>query len=216
VLVIVGRDGAMAEALSLPAVNLHAVPDSVTDEQATFVEPLAAACEILEQSHLPPDARVCVIGDGKLGLLVARVLALAGAELTIVGRHEAKMALAPAARRLLAADFAPRREYDVIVEASGKPGGWELAARAVRPRGMIVLKSTYAGSFDFNPAPLVVDEITLLGSRCGPFAPALRLLAAGRVAVDDLIAAVYPFAEAVEAFAAARCPGTLKVLLAMS
>ena len=215
VLGILGRDGALAEFLSLPAANLHEVPEQVKNHEAVFVEPLAAALEIPEQLHLRPIDRVCLIGDGKLAVLIARVLALYGVELVAVGHHPEKLAKLPATERLVEADFYPRRDFDIVIEASGQAGGWNLALKAVRPRGVVVLKSTYAGSFDFNPAPLVVDEITVLGSRCGSFAPALRHLAAGRVEVADLISSTYAFDEAIAAFEAARQPKSLKILIDM-
>jgi len=213
VLGIAGRDGAFAETLSLPAANLHVVPDNVTDDQAVFVEPLAAACEILEQIHIEPNHKIAIVGDGKLAILVARVLALTGAEITAIGHHREKLALMPAAARLLENEFAPRRAFDIVVEASGAPSGWELAVRAVKPRGVIALKSTFAQAANFQPAPLVVDEITVVGSRCGPFAPALRLLASQKIAVDDMIAARFGFADAIQAFAAARRPENLKIII---
>jgi len=212
---ILGRDGAMAETLSLPAGNLFEVPETVSDAQAVLVEPLAAACEILEQAHLGPDKRICLIGDGKLGILIGRVLRLTGAPLTVVGRHPEKMALLPDAERILEKDFLPAREFDVVVEASGKPDGWRTALRVVRPRGTVILKSTYAGGFDFNPAPLVIDEINVLGSRCGRFGPALRLLASHLVEVGDMITAEFPFREAPSAFAEAAKKHSLKVVLNM-
>lgn len=212
---ILGRDGALAETCSLPAANLHEVPTSVPDTEAVFVEPLAAACEILEQVHLEPDRRICIIGDGKLGLLIARVLRLTGAPLTLVGHHTEKMALLPDVECVLENDFRPARDFDVVVEASGAPAGWRTALRAIRPRGTLILKSTYAGSFDFNPAPLVIDELRVLGSRCGCFAPALRLLASRLVRVDDMITAEFPFREAVTAFAEAAEKHRLKVVLDM-
>jgi 2-desacetyl-2-hydroxyethyl bacteriochlorophyllide A dehydrogenase len=215
VLGILGRDGAFAEALSLPAANLHVVPDHVTDGQAVFVEPLAAACEILEQLRFTPEMRVGVIGDGKLAILIARVLATIGVKLTAVGHHADKLRLMPAARAVLERDFTPAHAFDVVIEASGQPNGWRLALAAVRPHGTIVLKSTYAGGLNFNPAPLVVDEITVIGSRCGPFPAALRLLASGAVPVDDLVTATVPFADAPAAFELARRPDALKVLLTL-
>jgi threonine dehydrogenase-like Zn-dependent dehydrogenase len=216
VLGIAGRDGAFAETLSLPAGNLHVVPDNVTNDHAVFVEPLAAACEILEQVHVAPDARVCLVGDGKLAILVARVLALTGAALTAVGRHRDKLARMPVAQRFLESEFAPGRAFDVVVEASGQPAGWSLALQAVKPRGVIALKSTFAQATDFHPAPLVVDEITVVGSRCGPFAPALRLLASQRIAVDDMISAHFDFTDAPAAFAAAKRPDALKIIVDVS
>ena len=219
---IANRHGAFAEYLSLPLRCLHAVPDSVSDAQAVFTEPLAAALEILEQVHLRPSDRVVVIGDGKLGLLIAQVLALTSADLTAIGRHPAKLGIL-AARGIRTsvggADVTPG--VDVVVEATGSPAGFQQARDLVRPRGTVVLKSTYAGDLAslLGGAGLnlmswiVVDEITLLGSRCGPFAPALRLLADRRVDVEPLIHARYPLADALSAFDHAQRPGVLKVLL---
>lgn len=215
VLGILGRDGAMAEYLSLPPQNLLTVPETVRDEEAVFVEPLAAALEILEQLHVRPLDRVCLIGDGKLAVLIARVLAQVGVDLVAVGHHPEKLAKMPARERVLESEFRLAREFDFVIEASGHPSGWQLALGAVRPRGTIVLKSTYAGSFDFNPAPLVIDEIAVVGSRCGSLAPALRQLAAGRIRVADLISATYSFDEALAAFEAARQSKQLKILIDM-
>jgi len=213
VLGIAGRNGVFAEFFTLPAENLLVVPDHVADNEAVFVEPLAAAVEILEQVHLEPANRVCLIGDGKLASLVARVIHGLGCEVTIVGHHESKLAALPAAARFLAGHFKPERNFDVIIEASGHPSGWQTALAAVRPRGTIVLKSTYAGAFDFNPAPLVIDEVTVVGSRCGRFAPALALLASRQIEVRDMINETIPLVDAVSAFVAARRKGARKILL---
>jgi threonine dehydrogenase-like Zn-dependent dehydrogenase len=214
VLGIRGRDGAFAESLTLPLANLHEVPAGIADETAVFVEPLAAALEIQEQVAIGPRDRVVVVGDGKLGNLVAQTLALTGCALTVIGRHPAKLALL-AARGLataLAGDV-PRAEADVVVECTGNPEGLDLARIAVRPRGTIVLKSTYRGSASVDISRIVVDEITLVGSRCGPFPPALALLADGRVDVRPLVHARFPLHEAVAAFAEAARPGVMKVLI---
>jgi len=214
VLGIVGRHGAFADYLTLPVENLHAVPDDVSTDAATFTEPLAAALEIQEQVSIGPRDRVLVVGDGKLGQLVAQTLALTGCALLVVGRHDAKLSLL-AARGIETgrADRAPRGEFDVAVECTGNPEGFAVAQRAVRPRGTVVLKSTYAGALALDASAVVVQELTLVGSRCGPFAPALRLLVEGRVAVEPLIHARYPLAEALTAFEHAQRPGVLKVLL---
>ena len=210
-----GRDGAFAEYLTLPVANLHPVPDAVSDEVAVFTEPLAAACEILQQVHVRPTDRVIVVGDGKLGLLCAQVLALTGCDLTVVGRHPEKLEIV--ARQGIAAALGNadvEGGADVVVEATGNPGGYTTARRLVRPRGAVVLKSTYHGTLDADLTRAVVDEITLVGSRCGPFAPALRLLERGLVKVAPLIQARYTFSEALTAFERAAQPGTLKVLVA--
>jgi 2-desacetyl-2-hydroxyethyl bacteriochlorophyllide A dehydrogenase len=214
VLGIVGRDGVHAEYTSLPMANLHRVPDSVPDEAAVFTEPLAAALEITEQVHVEPTDRVLLVGAGRLGQLIAQVLALTGADLRAVARHESQRELLRA--REIATiddgDVAPR-SYDVVVEATGSPSGLDLARAAVRPRGTLVLKSTYAGEVTLDLSPFVVDEITIVGSRCGPFAPALRLLEAGDVDPRPLIAARYPLDQAVEAMRHAAERGVTKVLL---
>ena len=214
VLGIAGRDGAFAEYLTLPVANLWPVPEGLPDEQAVFVEPLAACYEILEQVHVRPGQAVVVLGDGKLGLLAAQVLAQAGGDVLAVGHHEEKLAiLARRGIRTRLAAALPARMADVVVECTGAAEGLALAAQVVRPRGTIVLKSTVAVPGVVPLAPLVVDEITVVGSRCGPFGPALGALAAGKVDVVSLIAAEYPLAAAAEAFAHAARRGTLKVLL---
>jgi threonine dehydrogenase-like Zn-dependent dehydrogenase len=214
VLGIRGRDGAFAECLTLPLANLHEVPAGVPDESAVFAEPLAAALEIQEQVAIGPGDRVVVVGDGKLGNLVAQTLALTACALTVIGRHPAKLALL-AARGIataLAGDV-PRGEADVVVECTGNAEGLDLARVAVRPRGTIVLKSTYRGSASVDMSRVVVDEITLVGSRCGPFPPALALLAGGRVNVRPLVHARFPLHEAVAAFTEAARPGVMKALV---
>jgi len=218
VLGIVGRDGAHAEFLRLPVVNLLAVPDSVPDARAVFCEPLAAACGITERVAFEEGARVAVVGDGKLGLLCAQALAvLSGARVTLVGRHEAKMEVAR--RRgveTLKADEVPRtaaRSFDVAVEASGSPGGFRTALSLLKPRGTLVLKSTFHGRTELDSAPVVVDEISIVGSRCGRFRPALELLERGAVDVDSLVHEVFPLSEGVRALERAAAPGVLKVLL---
>jgi len=219
VLGIVNHPGAHAEFLALPESNLHAVPDSVSDQQAAFVEPLAAACEILEQLNDAPSGSVrgrktAVLGDGKLGLLVAQVLAQAGAEVTVLGKHNEKLALA---RRLgLAARMekhAPQREFDLVVEATGARAGLPRALELVRPRGTIVMKSTFHGLARFDAAPLVVNEVTVVGSRCGRFPPALDLLVRRAVNVEALLSDEFPLRRAPAALRHAARPGILKVFL---
>jgi threonine dehydrogenase-like Zn-dependent dehydrogenase len=212
---IAGRDGAFADYLTLPQANLSAVPDNVSDALAVFAEPLAAACEILTQVQIAPTDRVYVLGDGKLGLLVAAVLRLTGADLTLLGRHRDKLAIAEAwgVRGRLADDPLPAQSADVVVECTGNPRGFEAARRLLRPRGTLVLKSTYHGALSVDLSALVVDEIALLGSRCGPFDPALRLLASGLVDPRGLTSETYSLSQAEAAFARAVAPGVLKVLL---
>jgi len=211
---IKNRAGAFAEWIAMPLANLHPVPDAVADEMAVFAEPLAAALEIQQQSPVLPDERVLVIGAGRLGQLVSQVLALSGCKLWVVARHPKQQALLQARGipTLTAEDVQPRR-WDVVVEATGSPGGFELARHAVRPRGKFILKSTYRGEITTNLSAVVVDEITLIGSRCGPFAPALRLMESGRVDPRPLIEATYPLDEAVQALEHATQPGVLKVLI---
>lgn len=219
VLGILGRDGAMAEYLTLPASNLLPVPPSLPDEKAVFTEPLAAALEILEQVKIQPADRVAVIGDGKLGLLICMVLRLTGCDLVLVGKHPEKMKLFTDMKgsTIFLDEFCARDDhYDVVVEASGHQSGWELAVSRVKPRGVIVLKSTYHGSLNFNPAPLVIDEITVVGSRCGQFAPALRLMESGLVDPTPLISGIFPMDQAGEAFRVSQEPGNFKILLKMT
>jgi alcohol dehydrogenase len=209
------RDGAFADFLRLPIPNLYSVPDVVTDEQAVFVEPLAAACEILEQVAIRPTHRVVVLGDGKLGLLVSAVLRLIGADLRLVGRHREKLAIATAWGVVAqhGADDLPAGWADVVVECTGSPTGYVLARKLIRPRCTLVLKSTFHGDLPVELSTLVVDEITLVGSRCGPFAPALRLLESGLVDPTPLISAEYVLSDGEAALARAVEPGVLKVLL---
>lgn len=214
VLGIRDRPGCFAEFLTLPIANLHAVPDSVPDEAAVFTEPLAAALEIQEQLPVRPSERVLLIGAGRLGQLIALTLALTGCALTVVVRH-------PLQRRLLAArgveaigeESVPERRFDRVVEASGSPTGFRLARAAVRPGGVLVLKSTYRGTVEADLSGLVVDEITVMGSRCGPFPAALSLLERKAVDPTVLITAEWPLARGLEGFQRAAEPGTLKVLL---
>jgi alcohol dehydrogenase len=205
------RDGAMAELLRLPVACLHEVPAGVPDDAAVFVEPLAAAVEILEQSHLRPSERVAVIGDGKLGALIAQVLRLPGCAVTLVGRHPERWGTFEAMGVSCARPDEAAGRFDLVVDCTGHPAGLATARRLVRPRGRLVLKSTFHAPSELNLTTLVVDEVTLVGSRCGPFAPALRLLAGGLIATEPLISARYPLNEGVAAFQAAG--GRLKVLL---
>jgi threonine dehydrogenase-like Zn-dependent dehydrogenase len=216
VLGIVGRDGAHAEFLKLPVTNLLPVPDEISDERAVFTEPLAAACGILERAHITEHTRTAVIGDGKLGLLCAQVLATTGASVTLAGKHPDKLQIA--ARRgieTITADKAKlrTREFDVVVEASGSATGFDLALDLLRPRGVLVLKSTFHGATELHAARIVVDEISVVGSRCGRFAPALELLKTNAVDVESLISEERALADGLSAFERAAEPGVLKVLL---
>ncbi len=201
VLGIVNRDGSMAEFLSLPYENLHDVPEPVSDEEALFTEPLAAALEIHEQVKVTKNDRILIIGYGKLGRLIAQTLALTGCDLTVWTRDRIP---SPESR-------VPK--FDIVIEASGNPEAFAIARNAVRPRGTLVMKSTYAGNLTLNMSSIVVDEITIVGSRCGPFAPALKLLAEKKVDVRPLIQAIYPLDRALEAFEHAQRPGTLKCII---
>jgi threonine dehydrogenase-like Zn-dependent dehydrogenase len=215
VLGIHGRDGAHAEFLRLPAINLFPVPANVPDEQAVFTEPLAAAYGILERVNITEADKVAVIGDGKLGLLCAQALALTGANVAIIGKHKEKMDIA--ARRgcepiLLEAAQKLSRSFTVVAECSGHAGGFELALNLLRPRGVLVLKSTFHGATPFD-ARIVVDEISVVGSRCGRFAPALELLAQNAVDVESMISEEYPLGKGVHAMQRAQTKGVMKVLL---
>jgi threonine dehydrogenase-like Zn-dependent dehydrogenase len=217
VLGIIRRNGAFAEYLTLHAENLHVLPDTIPDEEAVFIEPLAAALEIQEQIAISPEDRVLVLGDGKLGQLVARTLALTGCRLVVAGRHRSKLALLEwLGVATLREDEIPQRHFDIAVECSGNAAGFDLARDSLRARGTLVMKSTYAGDLTVNASSIVVDELTLVGSRCGPFAPAIELLAGGEIDVRPLIAASFPLEQAIDAFAAAKTPGTLKVIISPS
>lgn len=216
------RDGAFAEYLMLPVQNLHPVPDNVSDEEAVFVEPLAANFEMLEQVHLRPTDSVVILGDGKMGQLAAQVLTLTGCELAMVGHNPDKLSLA-ASRGVhthLLDDsshfpLAHERRTDVVVECTGSASGLEMALHIVKPRGTLILKSTVAGSSTLNLAPIVIDEIRVQGSRCGPFPPALRALSQKLVDIHPLITARYSLDEGLEAFEHAGKKGVLKVLIQM-
>jgi threonine dehydrogenase-like Zn-dependent dehydrogenase len=218
---ILNRDGAFAEYLTLPTANLHLVPDNVSDEEAVFVEPLAANFEMLEQVHIKPTGTVIVLGDGKMGQLAAQVLALTGCEVTMIGKHEEKLALA--AQRgiqteIVGAHFiAPISpiygRVDIVVECTGSSQGLGLAMQLVRPRGTIFLKSTVADKSTIHLATIVIDEIRVQGSRCGPFAPAIRALSQRTVDVRPLISARYSLDDGISAFEQAAKSGVLKVLV---
>ena len=209
------KDGCFAEYMTMPLEVLFEVPDNVTDEQAVFVEPLAAACEITEQLHIKPFEKVVVLGDGKLGLITALTLSAQNVDVILVGKHQNKLDIAKAqgVETSLLNDFVIEKKYDVVVEATGSISGFETALALTKPRGVLVLKSTVAASKEFNLAPIVIDEITVLGSRCGQFAPALRLLKNNRIDFTPLISAVYDADDALEAFEKNKERDVLKVLL---
>jgi alcohol dehydrogenase len=214
VLGIVKHPGAFRELLTLPERNLHRVPDNVPTEQAVFVEPLAAACEILEQVRIPAGDAVAVLGDGKLGLLIGQVLHASGAEVHQYGHHKEKLRIAAdAGIHVRLSRKLPAAQYDWVVEATGSSEGLRNAVKMTRPRGTVVLKSTVHGLVGIDSAPVIVNEITLVGSRCGRFVPALGLLESGRVRVDALISEVLPLRRSPLAFRRAAEPGVLKVLL---
>jgi threonine dehydrogenase-like Zn-dependent dehydrogenase len=214
VLGIVNHNGAFADYLCLPIANLHLVPDNVSDEAATFTEPVAAALQIQAQISITPNHRILVIGDGKLGQLIAQTLALTGAELLAVGRHKDKLAnlQARGISTGFAQDIAPH-SFDIAVECTGNPEGFALALNALKPRGKLVLKSTYAGQLNIDAAAIVVNEITLVGSRCGPFAPALDLLSKGLIDPTPLIEGRYSLKNGIAAFDRAQIKGTQKILI---
>lgn len=216
VLGIVNRDGAHAEFLTLPSRNLFVVPEAVSDTQAVFTEPLAAAYGIMEQVEILPETRVAVIGDGKLGNLCAQSVVLMSRNVTLVGKHKEK--LNTAAKRnidgvLLKDALKLKRAFDVVIEASGSESGFSLALDLLKPRGKLVLKSTFHGSPQWEAWRVVVDEITIVGSRCGRFAPALELLRDKKVDVESLIGEEFSLSKGVEAMRFAQQKGVLKVLL---
>jgi len=211
---ILNADGAFAECVSVPRENLHVVPESVSDEAAVFTEPLAAAFEILEQVPVNPGDEILVLGDGKLGNLCAQVLRLASAHVTVLGKHAEKLKLLKHAgvRTIQIEDWRPK-QFDIVVEATGSASGFELALRAVCPRGILILKSTIAGNHQVSLAPLVINEITVIGSRCGLFPPALEALKENRVSVTPLIEKIYPLEAGIDAVSHAAQAGAKKILL---
>lgn len=212
---IVNKDGCFAEYVTMPLNVLFEVPDNVSDEQAVFVEPLAAACEITEQLHIKPIDKVVVLGDGKLGLTTALTLHAQGLDVTLIGKHQNKLDIASAqgVKVQLLQDLSVRNVYDVVVEATGSVSGFETSLALVKPRGVLVLKSTIATGKELNLAPIVINEITVLGSRCGQFPPALKLLENNRIDFKPFISAIYNVDNAIEAFEANKSKETLKVLI---
>lgn len=218
VLGILGRDGAFAQFLRLPVDNLHAVPDAVSDEEAVFVEPLAAAIQIRHQLPIDKQMHVTVIGPGRLGLLIAQVMAATGCKLDVVGRSETglnfceRMGIQP----LQVDAVVPKADRDVVVECTGSPDGFALATAMLRPRGTLVLKSTYAGDPPMNLAPVVINELTVLGSRCGPFPDAINALARREVEVASMVSRVFELSRFEDAFKAARDSRFIKIQFQVS
>ena len=214
VLGIANRDGTFAEFTTLPLSNLHRIPASVPDEMAVFTEPLAAALEIQQQVHIQPTDRVLVVGGGRLGQLIAQTLALTGCDLHVVARHKyQKRILAERGIKIISGEEVQPWRWDIVVEATGSPSGFSLARQAIRPRGTLVMKSTYRGELSVNFSSIVVDEVNIIGSRCGPFEPALRLMEQGKVNPSVLVAAEYSLDDGLQAFEYAAKPGILKVLI---
>jgi threonine dehydrogenase-like Zn-dependent dehydrogenase len=215
VLGIYKRDGAFAEYISLPEENIHVIPDSISDKQAVFVEPLAAAFEILEQLHLESSWKIAVLGDGRLAQLVARVLNLSCRDITCFGHHEKKTNLLQkiGIKTKTAIENSDEHLYDVVVEATGSESGFLDTIRLVKPRGIVILKSTIASQNKIDMSPAIINEITFVGSRCGPFRPAITALATGLISVDDLIDTVYPIDSYAQAFEHAGKPDALKIIL---
>lgn len=215
VLGILGHDGAMAERVAVPERTLHAVPDEISDREAVFIEPLAAAFRITEQVPVEPDQEAAVVGDGKLGILCAWVLREQGAKVSLVGKHPEKLALAGEGieTRLLAEIEADRNRFPLVVESTGSISGLPTALALVQPTGTVVLKTTVARPHELDLAPVVVDEIRIVGSRCGPFPPAIRALKERKIDVRPLIGAEFRLDQAEEAFQEAGRPGAKKVLM---
>ena len=213
VLGILKKDGAFSEYVTLPLRNLHLIPDSISNEEAVFVEPLAAAFEILQQVKLKEEDKVCVFGDGKLGLLVGQVLSLTGCDLTVIGRHQEKLSILDKRGIKTSLKKDVKDSFDVVVDCAGSPSGLKDALKATIPNGKIVLKTTLAQreSIDFNN--VIIDEISLIGSRCGPFAPAIKALQNKTVDVRPLINGSYPIEDGVAAFNKASQKGILKIIL---
>lgn len=212
---ILGRDGCFADEVVMPEHNLHEVPDVVSDEEAVFVEPLAAAYQVLTQCPIDSRMNVSVVGSGRLGLLVAQVLVETGCKLTVIGRNEKKLEFCEkkGIQGIHIEELATRQDRDVVVDCTGSPDGLELAMSLVKPRGTIVLKSTCAKAGPLNLAPLVIHEVTLLGSRCGPFPEAINALARQAVDVRSMISRTCSIEQVAEAFEAARDPNNIKILL---
>jgi alcohol dehydrogenase len=214
---IIGHDGAFAEHLTLPVANLHRVPAGIPDESAVFTEPLAAACEILQQVNVRQHREACVLGDGKLAQLIARVLRVSGLRVTMIGKHASKLRLARLADietiKLSSSKARRANAFTLVVDSTGSPSGLTLAQQITAPRGTIVLKSTFHGTAQVETWPIVVKELTIVGSRCGPFAAALALLRSGRVDPRPLITRVFDLKDAAEAIRYAQERGVMKVMI---
>ncbi|MFB5635161.1 MAG: alcohol dehydrogenase catalytic domain-containing protein [Nitrosopumilus sp.] len=215
VLGILKRDGAFAEFLSLPEKNLHVIPDNITDEQAVFVEPLAAAFEIKEQVSLQPQWRVAVVGDGRLAQLIIRVLKLTCPNITCFGKHKNKLEslINIGVKIKIGIEKSDEQSFDLVVEATGSNSGFADTMKLIKPRGTVILKSTIASRENLDLTPTIINEITLIGSRCGLFKPAIDALATGVVSVDSMIDSTYPLEKFSEAIEHAKKPDTLKVFL---
>jgi len=215
VLGILNRDGAFAQYLSLPEKNLHVVPDSIKDEQAVFVEPLAAAFEIIEQIHIEPNWEIAIVGDGRLAQLVVRVLKISCPNITCFGRHEKKLELLKklGIKTKIGIDSNDGKKYDLVTEATGSDSGFSDTMKLIRPRGTVILKSTIASQNKLDLTPAVINEVTVIGSRCGIFRPAINALESGSVSVEELVDSIYPLEKFQQAFEHAKKPGAMKILL---
>ena len=209
------KDGCFAEYMTMPVNVLFEVPENVPDEQAVFVEPLAAACEITEQLHIEPMKKIIVLGDGKLGLTTALTLNAQNLDVTLVGKHQNKLDIAKdqGVKTKLLSDLKVENVYDIVVEATGSAGGFETSMALTKPRGVLVLKSTVATGKELNLAPIVINEITVLGSRCGQFPPALRLLKNNRIDFKPFISEIYSVDDAIQAFEANKAKESIKILI---
>lgn len=217
VLGILNKDGVFAEYATLPVGNLHKIPNSISDEEAVFIEPLAAAYEIIDQVGISSSDKVCVLGDGKLGLLSAQVIATTGSRLTAVGRHREKLSILDeiGINTGLSSDF-KERYFDIVIDCTGSPSGIRTALQIVKPRGIIVLKTTTANKIQIDMNQFVINEISLIGSRCGPFLPAIKAIRSRQIDLYPLITYIYPIEEGVKAFQHASSKGALKVILRIS
>ncbi len=217
VLGILNKDGAFAEYVTLPVRNLHKIPNSISDEEAVFIEPLAAAYEIIGQVGISSSDKVCVLGDGKLGLLVAQVIATAGCKLTAIGRHREKLSILDeiGINTGLSLEF-KERDFDIVIDCTGSPAGIRTALQIVKPRGRIVLKTTVANKILIDMNQFVINEINLIGSRCGPFRPAIKAIRSRQIDLYPLISYIYPIEEGLKAFQHASSKNALKVILRIS